>query len=401
MDYTQSPQNVVDATTGFRRHEDNQALPTVVSEKDINSLIWSLMEVNKAAGVPAAAFDETVQSTYTDVIRAIRRLACANNSYFVAGTYTLSADQLGVILIDATAGPVSLNLPASAAFSFPAEFIFYRLDGSANLVRVSKSAAAGNIDTIDFVPFFDLPGQFASRSVRGNSTALWSTTSSNSLGPIRVARFTSSGTFVVPAGVTTLYMSGCGAGGGGGAGGGAGGTNVGSGGGGGGAGQNFVRQPLTVVPLSTLIITIPSGGAGGLANGSGLAGGSGSTAGATTIVGTGLSFSPAGGGAGLGGLNAPTGSSSGQLGGTGFPGGGMGSDATNGSSSANGGMGGSGPFGGGGAGSRGGAGGGGVAANNGGGFGAGGGGGGGSYLAGNGIGGNGGAGSPGFVTLEW
>lgn len=52
--------------------------------------------------------------------------------------------------------------------------------------------------------------------------------------PVRLARYTSSGSFTVPLGITTVYLSGCAGGGGGGAGGGAATTGyVGSGGGGG------------------------------------------------------------------------------------------------------------------------------------------------------------------------
>ena len=69
-------------------------------------------------------------------------------------------------------------------------------------------------------------------------------------------KFTSSDTFTVPAGVTTVYVTGSGGGGGGGSGGGGGN----SGGGGGGA-EATTTQPVTVTPGSAITVTIGAGGA--------------------------------------------------------------------------------------------------------------------------------------------
>ena len=63
---------VTDAGTGFRRHEDNQAVPTAVTEKDMNQLIWSLMEIVKAAGLSGLQFDETNPATYQRLLLAFR-----------------------------------------------------------------------------------------------------------------------------------------------------------------------------------------------------------------------------------------------------------------------------------------------------------------------------------------
>lgn len=77
--------------------------------------------------------------------------------------------------------------------------------------------------------------------------------------------FTGSGTFSVPTGVKTIFLTGCGAGGGGGGGHTA---DPGGGGGGGGGGVCAVNMPVTVVPGSSLTITIGSGGTGGAAGAS-------------------------------------------------------------------------------------------------------------------------------------
>ena len=212
-------------------------------------------------------------------------------------------------------------------------------------------------------------------------------------------RFTASGSFTVPAGVTQIFASGCAGGGGGGAGsGGAGVGHVGSGGGGGGAGQSINRVPFTVTPGQVIAITIGGNGVGGGIDPGGGSGNPG-TAGGNTVIGALATLT--GGGNGLGGLNATSGAAAGAVGGSGFPVGGIGSDATSGNASAGGGIGASSPFGGGGPPGRGGAT---PAATPGqiaGGFGAGGGGGGGSYAPGSGSGGTGGPGSAGLVIIEW
>lgn len=207
------------------------------------------------------------------------------------------------------------------------------------------------------------------------------------LGVKNIARFTSSGSFTVPAGVTKLWVSGCAGGGGGGfssdttA-------NVSGGGGGGGAGQAIIRTPFAVTPGQVIAITIGSGG-GSTANGS------------PTVVGSLITLA-----AGLAGGSSVAGSpgtAAGGIGGAGFPKGTDGSDASNTAGSGNGGPGASGPFGGGGAGSRSVFGGtalaGGTAV--GGGFGCGGGGAGGRSVAATLAGALGGTGSPGFVQIEW
>jgi hypothetical protein len=67
--------------------------------------------------------------------------------------------------------------------------------------------------------------------------------------------FVSSGTFTVPLGVTTIYITGCAAGGNGAAG------SVYGGGGGGGGGEWAYKNPLSVVPGSSYTVTIGAVGA--------------------------------------------------------------------------------------------------------------------------------------------
>lgn len=231
----------------------------------------------------------------------------------------------------------------------------------------------------------------------GTSTN-WALLASATIG--RTQKFTSNGTFTVPVGVSTIYVSGCAAGGGGGAGGGNSSDNslIGSGGGGGGAGQPIIRSAYSVTPGDSISITIGGGGSAG-AGVSGASGGAGGNGG-NTVIGSLVTLT--GGSGGAGGI---TGSSAtnipGPLGGAGYPRGFGASDVTLNNASGNGGSGASGPFGGGGSYGRG-ATFSGQPAHPGYGYGAGGGGGGGVYgQTVTSAGGNGSAGMPGIVIIEW
>lgn len=207
------------------------------------------------------------------------------------------------------------------------------------------------------------------------------------------ARYTSNGSFTVPAGVTQIWVSGCAGGGGGGGGAGANGSAATSaGGGGGGAGQSIIRVPYTVTPGQSISITIGAGGTVGAGGANGANNGGAGGAGGNTVVGSLVTLT--GGSGGGGGISS---GASGGSGGTGFPNGSYGDDGV---AFCGGGAGASSPFGGGGGRARGAvtiaiAG---FAAS---GFGSGGGGGSGPYNAVSASGANGGAGAPGIVFIEW
>jgi hypothetical protein len=65
MDYTNSLDRVIHGATGNPMHSDSIAVPTVWSDKDANSVIWSLMEVLKMGGVSGKAFNPDDPESYT------------------------------------------------------------------------------------------------------------------------------------------------------------------------------------------------------------------------------------------------------------------------------------------------------------------------------------------------
>jgi len=144
--------------------------------------------------------------------------------------------------------------------------------------------------------------------------AVASAVASLGLNTPRMKAFTTSGSFTVPVGVSTIYISGC-AGGGGGGGGGGGDTNYfGGGGGGGGAGQSVIKLSFPVTPGLVIPISIGSGGSGATGNSS--VGLSGSSGGNTVVVGL---ITLVGGLGGSGGSNSTGITTAGGIGGVGFP----------------------------------------------------------------------------------
>ena len=114
--------------------------------------------------------------------------------------------------------------------------------------------------------------------------------------PKGIQVFSASGSFTVPVGVTTVYLTGCGGGGGGAA------YNSGTtGGGGGGSGASAYRRSVAVTPGNVVTVTVGSNGSGSaVATASGTAGG-------TTSFGALLSL-----GGGAGGASASAGGGGGS-----------------------------------------------------------------------------------------
>lgn len=143
-------------------------------------------------------------------------------------------------------------------------------------------------------------------------------------------RFTGSGSFVVPPGVTSITIKAWGAGGGG-----ADRSPNSNDAGGGGGGGGYAGAVMTVTPLSTITVTVGTGGAGGTATGNnGTAGGSSIvTNGASTVTATGGGAGTAvngGGAGGAGGSATFSGSVSSTVTRTGGAGAGANSGANNG-----------------------------------------------------------------------
>lgn len=94
--------------------------------------------------------------------------------------------------------------------------------------------------------------------------------------PAKSQVFTANGSFIVPAGVTRIFITMCGGGGGG-----AGATSA-SPGSGGGAAQSIIRHCMVVTPGNSMTVTVGAGGAGGTSGANGSAGGNSTFVGDTS-----------------------------------------------------------------------------------------------------------------------
>lgn len=398
-----------------------------VDDGSTATLLANLQAAINAAGITAPQFDSSTKLATTAFLQ--RALGNYRTARGYAGNATLSAVDIGAMIT--WDGNGTLTLPDATAFPGGSAIRVFKYAGPIASVLAANKAGQMTVpgiavDTYTFPVgvsgFFELINESSAKwDVAGELFNLYGTTAAAGDNSSKVAttafvqtalysgkgiaRFVSSGTFTVPPGVTTLYVSGCAAGGGGGSGGSNNGGQSslvgGGGGGGGGAGQSIIKQPYTVTPGQSISITIGAAGTGGVGpvtSGAGSAG----TSGGNTVVGSLITLS--GGAAGTGGgavlSNTIGGGGAGGAGGSGYPVGGNGSD---GNYMGQGGLGASCPFGGGGANGRaaittsntnGGA----VAS----GYGSGGGGGGAGYGSSSAMyGGSGGAGAPGFILIEW
>ena len=74
MEYTRSSEFVTHTVTGQRMHEDRQAVPTIVSANDLNMIIWSLMEIIKAAGMEGTEFNPDNPASYQKLLTSLGTL---------------------------------------------------------------------------------------------------------------------------------------------------------------------------------------------------------------------------------------------------------------------------------------------------------------------------------------
>jgi hypothetical protein len=146
----------------------NSILPTDLNAAWFNHVQEELARIVEGSGQVLDAGE------LSQVTKAIKRFAGANVKTVTAGVSALTVDDAGAVLVDASGGNVTLNLPASNVVAgLGIEFTFYRTDATVNSVTVNRAGA----DTIDGGVSFTLPGQFAYRTIRGDGNAVWSTTS--------------------------------------------------------------------------------------------------------------------------------------------------------------------------------------------------------------------------------
>jgi hypothetical protein len=103
--------------------------------EDLNELILNLRQLVTAASVAGVKGDPTILQT------ALNRLF-AGKGRAISATATLSPNDAGLVLVDATAADVTITLPAAAALADGrATYQFVRLDATTHNVRIVPAGA--------------------------------------------------------------------------------------------------------------------------------------------------------------------------------------------------------------------------------------------------------------------
>ena len=260
-----APQAAV-GTPGYINNQTPGAgvTPTVIDPDVNNAIIAELANVLAAVGIALSP------GTFTQIAQAMKRLGASNVTSESANA-TLTADNAGLVLVNAAGGNVALTLPAANGMNgLPMRFAFVRTDNSTNTVTIT---AAGT-DTIQpaGTASITLSGANDAAELAANGTNGWVMPAAATRSQLLYYDTAGSYTPAVPPGFTRARVK-CW---GGGAGGGGSGATY---GGAGGCGGNLSEDILTGIGGATLDVTVGAGGTGGASGGgNGTAGGASSVA---------------------------------------------------------------------------------------------------------------------------
>jgi hypothetical protein len=207
------------------------------------------------------------QADLTQLRQSLDRLYGGGLSVLSANA-TLTVDDAGLVLVNASGGARTITLPAANALGGrPIRYQIQKTDSTANTITVQRAGT----DTIEGVASVVLSLQWSNVVLVSDGVSAWVALRA-ATGTYRQV-FSASGTFVVPPGVTRVRVQVWGGGGGGG---GAANSANGFAGTGGGGGGYADRRRIDVTPGQSIPVTIGAGGSAGPAGGSGGAGGSSS-----------------------------------------------------------------------------------------------------------------------------
>lgn len=296
---------------GWVNNDRTQTTAPTISDPDMANAL-----MGEVANLAASTGQALSKTDVGQALRSVNRIAGGYVTTLTATsggiTPTLTVDNAGLVVIDATLGNVAVTLPEAAAAAgqsvppagsstwgttvTPFAFRFIRIDASANTVTFALSGSDGTEPTGGLPA---LAGLGATLVAHSDGISKWCVEAVSQ--PHGVEAFTANGTFTVPAQVTTVDVEVWGAGGGGS------GTTSGScatsGGGGG-----YARKRITgLTPGATVAVTVGAGGAAGAAN-SGAVGTGGGTSSfgsyASATGGSGAQAVGTGGGAVAGGAGS-------------------------------------------------------------------------------------------------
>lgn len=284
MNFTESLDHIVHSGTEQAMHTDTSALPTVVSAKDLNMLIWSGMEVIKAANLTGRSFNPDVPATYQVLLEAINLLIEARVGDFSLDTGLVNAPVVAMVP-PVTSYKNGMEVKFRVAFTNTAATTLNAGGGIRPLVRndgVALIAGDLPVDTLVTATYVSSINKFVIGSAL-TSQALSKAQADLLYSPLitqmpTTTVITATGTYTKKAGCKYIRVRQVGGGGGG------------SGYGAGGAG-GYSEKIIDMAAINSVAVTIGIGGAVGVA-------------GTTTTFGT--HCTSTGGGVGINGGSAGT-----------------------------------------------------------------------------------------------
>lgn len=203
---------------------------------------------------PATDTDPPMNALWTeDNITTLGQLVSVMTK--TANYTVVTSDRDKLILVDASAGPVTITLLPVATAGNGFDIKIKKIDTTTNNVIIQANAA----ETLDGVNSLTTSTPYAFRELITDGTQ-WASTSSPVTYTNGMAVFTANGTFTVPANSSTVFVECFGGGAGGG-----GSTSASTTGGGGGGGA-YASSSVSVTPNGTVTITVGTGGAGAALN---------------------------------------------------------------------------------------------------------------------------------------
>ncbi len=144
-------------------------LPTDFEALFCNNLQEELLSIIEEQGIAPNS------GVLTQVRQAIKRMTGGNITTVNAANspFALTADNAGLVIMDATAGNIIANLPAANVITAKLEFKFVRKDATAN---TATGNCAGADTLVGGAVSFTLSGQGDYRCLAGDSTSKWATT---------------------------------------------------------------------------------------------------------------------------------------------------------------------------------------------------------------------------------
>ena len=111
---------------------------TQLKAADGNGWQEEILGLIESAGIVASA------GNLKQAVQGVKRLAGANVGSVITANATLTADNAGLVVVNATSGSITLTLPLSAAAGgAPCNVRIVRIDGTANTVTTAFAGADG------------------------------------------------------------------------------------------------------------------------------------------------------------------------------------------------------------------------------------------------------------------